>query len=211
MKRYSFVAPAGVPVEFDHPGRFFTLLNCITPIDVSLQQGGAMPEVLEAITPGIWADFEEKPFTRIRVVSPVDQNVVFMVSMVRAGWKLPPPSVLAIETDLTNVAVSTSVASSWVDLGEDWASFLLNAQFYGTASPGQILQITAAINTSGVDNRLCVAGFSNNVAFSNVSSNNVHLSSYRPVNRFVRSQFTNGSTIQGTSRMILMVMRNLSA
>lgn len=210
MKRYAIPMLAGVPVELDHPGRIFTLQGCVTPVNVSLQAAALRTEILEQLTPGFWADFEEKPFTRIRIESPVDQLVTFIVSNVKCGWAVPTPSQLLQTTDLTGLAASATVTSSFIDLGDEWASCVLSAQFYGTASAGQVFQIQSAADGSNTENRLCLAAFSSGVAYSNVSSSNVHLSAIRPTNRYVRLQFTNGATIQGTARMVLIVQRNMT-
>lgn len=211
MKRYAIPMLAGVPVEFDHPGRIFTLQGCVTPVNVSLQAAALRTEILENLTPGFWADFEEKPFTRIRIESPVDQLVTFIVSNVKCGWAVPTPTPILNTTDLTGSAASATVSSAWIDLGDEWASCLLYAQFYGTASPGQALSIDSASDTNGNDNRLSVSAFTHNqVAFSSNSANNVHLTGFRPSNRFVRVRFVNGSTVQGAARMVLIIYRNMT-
>ena len=211
MKRYAIPMLAGVPVELDHPGRIFTLQGCVTPVNVSLQAAALRTEILEQLTPGFWADFEEKPFTRIRIESPVDQLVTFIVSNVKCGWDVPTPSQLIQTTDLTGVAASATVGAQWVDLGEEWASCIVYAQFYGTASAGQTLTIDSAVDSSGNDLRLCVSAFTHNqVAFSNASGTNIHLTGFRPSNRFVRVRFVIGATIQGTARVVLIIMRNMT-
>lgn len=210
MKRYSIPMLAGVPVEIDHPGRIFTLQGCVTPIDVSLQAAALRTEILQQLTPGFWADFEDVQFTRIRIESPIDQMVTFIVANVKCGWALPTPSQALQTTDLTATAANDTVTSQFIDLGDEWASCLLSAQFYGTASAGQVFQIQSAATSTNTDNRLCLSAFSSGVAYSSVSSSNVHLSAIRPSNRYVRLQFTNGATIQGSARMVLIVQRNMT-
>ncbi|PZU51896.1 MAG: hypothetical protein DI561_15085 [Thauera sp.] len=211
MKRYAIQMLAGVPVELDHPGRIFTLQGCVTPVNVSLQAAALRTEILEQLTPGFWADFEEKPFTRIRIESPVDQLVTFIVSNMKCGWAVPMPSQLLQTTDLTGTAASATVSSQWVDLGDEWASCILYAQFYGTASAGQSLAIDSAADSVGNDSRLSVSALTHNqVAFTNASGTNVNLTGFRPANRFVRVRFLNGATIQGTARVVLIIMRNMT-
>jgi len=202
MKRYSFVAPAGVPVEFDHPGRFFSLLNCITPIDVSLQQGGAMPEVLEYIDAGFWTEFET-PFTRIRVVSPIDQTIAFVVGMERAG-KAKPASSMLVVLDLANLAASAFAQSEYVDLGDSWADATVGAIFMGTTSPGQFLQVQC--NGIHSASRPAIGRSWNGAAQTSTSASVVPLSGLMPTDRRVRVSFSNGSTPQGASSYALLII-----
>lgn len=102
MKRYSLQMQAGVPVELDHPGRFFTLLESVAPVTVSLQRAGKQAELLQSITAGFWADFEDEPFTRVRIISPGAQTVSFLVSMVRTG-------VSNMESGLPTIVAETGV------------------------------------------------------------------------------------------------------
>lgn len=211
MKRYSFTAEADVPIEFDHPGRFFTLLQCVSPIDVSLQQGGAQPEVLESITPGIWADFGEKPFTRIRIVSHAAQKIVFLVSMMRSGWSIPPACVESFETDLSGLAASAFAYSPLIDLGEEWANATLNCFFINsTASAGAIMSIRCSLEPSFSFRSLAVGRSStNNQAYMSTGSTNGYLNGMVPTGRYVRAEFQNGATIQGAGGLFrLQVMKN---
>jgi hypothetical protein len=212
MKRYSIPMLAGVPVEIDHPGRFFTLLGCITPVDVSLQAAALRTEVLESILPGIWCDFGEAPFSRIRVVSPVDQTVTFLVSMVRSGWKQPPPSQIINTMDISGAAASAALYGSWIDLSDDFASVVMSVQFYGTASAGGIVGIQCSPDQT-TDLRVAVGqGWNGGAVGSIAGGGTAHLSSFRPVSRFVRSFLNNGATIQAAgSKVVLTVMRNVTA
>lgn len=212
MKRYSIPMLAGVPVEIDHPGRFFTLLGCITPVDVSLQAAALRTEVLESILPGIWCDFGDAPFSRIRVVSPVDQTVTFLVSMIKAGWKVPPPSVASYTKDLSGMAAGATTPGDWVDLGDDFASAVISAQFVGTVSAGSLFFVQCSPDAA-TDYRVAVGqGWSGGASISTATASTGHLSSLRSVARYIRSNFTNGSTVQAAgARQVLTVMRNVTA
>lgn len=210
MKRYSLQMVAGQPVEFDHPGRFFTLLSCVSPIEVSLQQGGLRAEVLEGVTPGIWADFGDAPFTRVRVVSPITQTVSFMLSMIRTGWTLPPACQEIFDSDLSNTGASNTVFGTGVDLGEEWADVKLTAFVLGiTASAGAVLSIRCANDNVFTNRSLAVSDANPTVqAYNTFGSQNQYISAMIPTGRFVRAEFINGATIQGVGgKMSLIVKR----
>lgn len=210
MKRYSIQMIAGQPVEFDHPGRFFTLLACVSPIDVSLQQGGLRAEVLEGITPGIWADFGDAPFTRVRVVSPATQTVSFIISMIKTGWTLPPACQEYFDTDISNTGISGQVFAPGVDLGEEWADVKLTAFAIGvTASAGSVLSIRCANDNTFTNRSLAVSDANPAVqAYNTFGSTNQYISAMIPTGRFVRAEFVNGATPQGVGgKMSLIVKR----
>lgn len=210
MKRYSLQMQAGVPVDLDHPGRFFTLLACVVPIEVSLQQGSLRAEVLEGITPGIWADFGDTPFTRVRVVSPVTQTVSFILSMIRTGWAPPPACNETYDSDLSNTGISATVFGTAIDLGEEWADVKLTAFVLGiTASAGAVLSIRCA-NDSGFTNRSLAVSDANPAvqAYNTFGSQNQYISAMIPTGRYVRAEFINGATSQGVGgKMSLIVKR----
>ncbi|MGL6080098.1 hypothetical protein [Methyloversatilis discipulorum] len=211
MKRYSLRLQAGVPVEFDHPGRFFTLLNAISPVDVALQRVGHQAEVMEGMTAGLWADFGDEHFSRIRIVSQIDQHVAFLVSMVRSGWNAPPPSVEFYQLDAPNLAASGSVALPWIYLGDDFADVVLSASFAGVSSGGGQFGIQCCTDGAGTNLRNAVGQGYNGVA--NVSITGfVSIGSARPIFPWTRLVIINGSTIQSAGAMgHLIVMRNPSA
>lgn len=212
MKRYSLQMLAGVPVELDHPGRFFTMLSCVSPVEVSLQTGGLRAEVLESITPGIWCDFDDENFTRVRIVSPIDQHIAFMVSMVRSGWASPPPSSDTFITDAANLAASASVSSPTIDLGDAWADVMLGAQLMGgTASAGGTLAIYCGDDPGLTNIRHATGyGFSGSSAAS-ITGGQVHLSSARATGRYARVSLTNGATQQAaTAKVFFHVNRNVT-
>lgn len=213
MKRYSLNLAPGVAVEIDHPGRFFSLLGAALPVDVSLQSAGLVSETLESITAGVWCDFGERTFSRVRIVSDVAQTVSFVVSMIRIGWELPPPSCITVSMALAGQAASSVASTSVIDLGDDWASCVLGAQAdLLVAGAGGSMSITCDDSPSMSLQRLaCGIGYSN-VAYVLVSGTNHHISSIRPTGRYVRGNFTNGANDQaGPARFMLHIMRNVTA
>lgn len=213
MKRYSIEMLAGVPVEIDHPGRVFTLLGCITPVEVSLQAAALRTEVADGVLPGFYADFEGDRFSRIRIVSPADQPVSFMVSNVKTGYLKLPASELQLNVDLSTAAINAIVNSPVVDLGEDWAGVVMNVLAdYLVASAGGSLAIYCADNPSRINAALCGGQGYNGNAYTATSATNHQLSSCRPNARYVWGRFFNGATAQAAgARMLFNVMRNVSA
>lgn len=178
MKRYSLNMQAGVPIELDHPGRFFTLLESVAPVNVSLQRAGKQAELLESITAGFWADFEDEPFTRVRIISPGPQTVSFLVSMVRTGvsnMESGLPTIVA-ETGV-NPVVAFSGQPGWVsgdpaglaasaqvnaifDLGPHWDRYGLVAVTVNPAGPSSgfsAVQASGADTPSNYDHRRAMA------------------------------------------------------
>lgn len=210
MKRFSQLMPAGVPVEFDYPARSFTLLGCITPVDVRFGTGSQTQEIAESMTPGMWYE-AETPFRKVVITSPVDQVVSFLVSMGRSGWALPAASINNFETDLSGLAASAFAYSPIVDLGEDWGNATLNNFFLNTtASAGAVLSIRCAMDAALSVRSLAIGRSStNNQAYMTSSSTNGYLNGMVPTGRYVRSEFQNGATIQGAGGVLkFQVMRN---
>lgn len=213
MKRYSLQMVAGQPVEFDHPGRVFTLLGCITPVDVSLQAASLRTEIAEGVLPGFYADYEAERFSRIRIVSPVDQPVSFMVSNVKTGYLKLPASELQLNTDLSTAAINAIVNTTVVDLGEDWAGVVMSVLAdYLVPSAGGSLAIYCADNPSRINAALCGGQGWNGNAYIATSGSNHQVSSCRPNARYVWGRFFNGGTAQAAgARMLFNIMRNVSA
>jgi hypothetical protein len=212
VKRYSVRVTAGVPFEIDYPGRFFTLLGCITPVDVALQSGAQQAEVMEQVVAGIWCEMDAT-FTRVRIVSPTDQDVVFMVSMIRAGWAPPPASCTRIDIDIAGLAASATYTSSWIDLGDNWADMRVAMQFYGTNSANCLMTLQCAPDATGTGQYTAPVfeGVSGGASAS-FSATSQHISSGRPTNRFIRMFFQNGATPQAAgARLHLGLSKNLGS
>lgn len=212
MKRFSQLMPAGVPVEFDYPARSFTLLSCITPVDVRFGTGSQTQEVAEGMTPGLWYE-AETPFRKVVITSPTDQIVSFLVSMGRSGWALPPPSVQTFEVSLNGLAGGASTATETVDLGDDWASAIMTLQCDSmVAGAGGYMAMNCSMNPNMAGSRLGVGQSYQGIAFTAVSGSNHHLSSLRATGRYVKASLTNGANAQaGNARMMMHVMRNMTA
>lgn len=197
MKRFSQLMPAGVPVEFDYPARSFTLLGCITPIEVRFGTGSQTQEIAENVTPGLWYE-AESPFRKIVITSPVDQWVSFVASMGRSGWSTPPSSCVRLDFDISTVLASATFVSQWVDLGENWSDTRIVMQFYGTSSVNCLMTAQCAPDASGssASTAPVIEGLSG-AASASFASTSQHLSSARPTNRFTRLFFQNGATPQG--------------
>lgn len=156
MKRYSLTLKAGVPVDFDHPGRFFSLLTCVAPVDLSLQVVGQQAEQLLDMWPGLLVEVPDPGFSRLRITSAVTQLVEFTVSMVRLEItsREKPLPIITAETDVNQITgggdihgwvsgTPASLAASGTavvvfDLGPNW-------MFYGLV---QVL-ITPVAPSSG--------------------------------------------------------------
>ncbi len=210
MKRFSQLMPAGVPVEFDYPARSFTLLGCITPVDVRFGTGSQTQEVAEGMTPGLWYE-AETPFRKVVITSPVDQVVSFLVSMGRSGWSAAPCSAKTEFLLLDNLPASATINSTDVFIGDDWPNCSVSAQFdRGLASAGGSLSIQSDDVSPMVKPRLCAK--LTTAAYVGITGTNHHLVGFIPTGPYVRASFINGATIQPVGvRVILNVMRNVSA
>ncbi|EGK72461.1 hypothetical protein METUNv1_01226 [Methyloversatilis universalis FAM5] len=209
MKRYSLQMQAGVPVELDHPGRFFTLLESVAPVTVSLQRAGKQAELLESITAGFWADFEDDPFTRVRIISPGPQTVSFLVSMVRTGvadMESGLPTITAasgtnpvvagdampgwVSGDIANLAPSAGVTVIF-DLGPHWDRYgVVSVSVFPQAPSSGLnaVQIYSGPNASTSSIRRLQHAFGSNwgSTFSNMASaNGTNQTHVRPTGRYV--------------------------
>lgn len=211
MKRFSQLMPAGVPVEFDYPARSFTLLGCITPVDVRFGTGSQTQEVAEGMTPGLWYE-AETPFRKVVITSPVDQMVSFLVSMGRSGWSVPGVSSSVDVLSLDGLAASTTVHTPTIDLGEDWGGTLLNAFYVGTPSASSVLAIVCGdAMGSGPSLQRAAGTGGTGSAYITTSSGTVTISNARPMGRYVAARFINGATIQSgpSNQVILYAHKNV--
>lgn len=213
MKRFSQLMPAGVPVEFDYPARSFTLLSCITPVDVRFGTGSQTQEVAEGMTPGLWYE-AETPFRKVVITSQVDQMVSFLVSMGRSGWNQPPVTTEKHQLLIDGMAASATIHSPTIDLGDEWGSCLMHAFFAGTASAGAVLAIVCGDQMGGGASlpRAASTG-GTGTAYIVTGSSTQTIGGARPIGRYVALRFINGATIQSgpSNNVIFQVHRNVTA
>lgn len=214
IRKYKEIIAAGAILEVEHPGRYFSLLRAVSPVDVEFMRDYRVSDEAREVEAGLWCE-PEGGFDRVRVknLATYPVFVEFLLSRGRAGWSLPPPSCVTETTALAGLAASAVASTNVIDLGEDWASCVLGAQAdLLVAGAGGSMSITCDDSPSMALQRLaCGIGYSN-VAYVVVSGTNHHISSIRPTGRYVRGNFTNGANPQtGPARFMLHVMRNVTA
>lgn len=102
--------------------------------------------------------------------------------------------------------VATGIVDSvlMLDLGHDWGYSRVIGSKNGLASAGEILKIE--YSDDAMLWRVCPSPFSNNIAWTNQSSNNVYIQGI-PLGRYIRLVYTNGATNQTAMTLLLSAAR----
>lgn len=212
MKKYRERIEAKSVIEVEHPGSYFTMLRAVSPVDVQFLKDYRITDAALDVEAGLWFE-PAQPFDRVRLSNKTPYPVVveFLLSFGRSGWQVPPPSVSVYTKDLSGLAAGATVPGDWIDLGEEFASAVITAQFYGAVSAGSLFLVQCSPDMA-TDYRVAVGQGWNGGAVLSTAAATGHISSLRSVSRFIRSNFTNGSTVQSAgARQVLTVMRNVTA
>lgn len=213
MKKYRERIEAQSVIEVEHPGSYFTMLRAVSPVDVEFLKDYRITDAAIDVQAGLWFE-PEQPFDRVRISNKTPYPVIveFLLSFGRSGWQVPPPSVSVYSKDIGGLGGGLTMPGDWVDLGEEFASAVITAQFYGTVSAGSLFFVQCSPDMI-TDYRVAVGqGWSGGAVLATGTLASAHISSLRAVSRYVRVNFTNGPTIQAAgSREVLTVMRNVTA
>ena len=214
MKKYRERIEAGATLDIQHPGRYFHMLKAVSPVNLDFMKNERVSDEAREVTAGIWFE-PQSDFDRVRLMNPeaYPVTVEFLLSGGRCGWMVPPPSCFTSVVPLDGMAVSASITSDVIDLGDDWGSCVLALQAELTASAGGAMSVWCADVITMFEKRMCLGQGYQGVAYTNTSGSNHHISSLRPTGRFLQAQFNNGSSIQSgpNKRLMLHVLRNVTA
>ena len=206
------VQASGV-LEIEHPGRYFTMLRAVSPVDLAFMREYRVQDTATGVEAGLWIE-PMGGYDRVRVSNPEPYPVTveFVLSDGRVGWSAPAPSVQKYMFDLSGVAASAFVRGPVIDLGEEWASVSFSAFLLGvTASAGSVLSIRCADSDAMIEKSLAVSAFEAYVqAYQTYGSTNGYMSAMVPTGRYVQVEYQNGATVQGAGgKMGFIVTRNL--
>lgn len=202
------VQASGV-LEIEHPGRYFTMLRAVSPVDIEFMRDYRVQDTAEAVEPGLWIE-PDGGFDRVRVrnLEPYAMTVEFILSDGRVGWTAPPPSVEKYVSDLSGAAPSAFVRSAVLDLGEEWASVTMAVMAIGmTASAGSVLSIRCADDVGMTGQTLAVGkSAALTQAYLSFGSVTAYMSAMTPTARYVRAEYQNGATLQGAGALMRFVV-----
>lgn len=202
------VQASGV-LEIEHPGRFFTMLRAVSPVDVEFMRDYRIADAATGVEPGLWIE-PDGGFDRVRVrnLEPYPMTVEFILSDGRVGWTAPPPSVEKYVSDISGTAASAFVRGAVLDLGEEWASVTMALMAVGlTASAGSVLSIRCSDDQAMTNTTLAVGkSAALTQAYMSFGSVTAYMSAMTPTARYVRAEYQNGATVQGAGATMRFVV-----